>query len=1183
MTQPQGGDQFSLGNAVGYVDINTSGATTALTGLKGQMQSFFQSTASGFQQAGQLATNFGQSLSIAMIPVAGAMATGIQAAGNFQDAMAEIAARTGLTGEALDSIREKALQMGADTSFSAQQAADAFLQLLSSGSSAEEALIQIEPVLRGAEAAGADLAFTADALTDIMAAMGLEASQSVEVMDALIDASGSSSASFEDLAAGFANVGPMAKNMGMSVEEVAATLAVFSENGIKGAEAGTQLRSMLNNMTRDTEDVTGMWNRLGVSMFDANGNARDLNAIIGDLNVAMEGMNDQQRNEVITTLAGTYGQMGLSALLATGGIQEMQGAMATQADFADIAAARMDTFNGLVMSLKGSIESLLITAFTPFIDSLKPGLKLQIQWVNGLTSWVSANQRLVQPMLHLLKILTFVGPALIIIGKVLPLVGMGFAALFSPIGAITVAIALLSAAWAKNLGGIQEKTMYFVGSIRQILGLLFNADYIFQGGFAEDSPLTTYFINIRQAAIETIAPVTRVFNSIRLGWRILNTNLSAGNSVLRSVIQAWTVFATSLGMSWETVLGVNRSLYGLRDAFIGTFQAISTTATNAVRRIPGVFKAIGSVIQGQIENFKSGGIRSVFDTLFDYADRRGSGFDILMAMGFSDDTMSRIDTFLAPVAKAIDDFIVGVQSTFSRVTNALRPLFRELSIFFGNMFGNIDGSQLLQVGHTLMQLTNPIGQISLLLKGLGIDIFPMLMNAFESGVGILTTFFQYMNNGVAPIEALKAALSNPQWLDSVIAGFASIGNFVTGTVIPALHQLGDWFLTSALPGIVSFVTTTVVPATQNFFGILAGAWAQIQPNLGPMGSWLVTFGQQLFTVFGQVAKLLIDFAMVAIPIVAQALTTVIIPAISTFIGWVQNIWTAVAPYLQRFSDWFMTTGLPIALGYARSLYDNVLVPVWTGISNFIDTVVMPALARFADWFIAGALPQIEMAMAVFVMQWDAFKQGIAAIWDFVSPALTSIWNWFTTGGFQEIGVSIANFLAGAWALLTGALSGVWTLVQSGIQMFQTGVTNALNAILTVINNVLTAWNNFRNTISNGIASAQNDIANMQNAWQQGGVGGVINQGTSNIGSFFNQIMGSFATGTNFIPQTGIYELHRGEAVIPAAMNPAAGGTGGGMHMEFHNGAFVIHANSYAEGQQAAMGLEHKLNELLRMK
>src|SRR5690606_35572873 len=117
---------------------------------------------------------------------------------------------------------------------------------------------------------------------------------------------------------------------GLSVEETAAALAVFAENGIKGAEGGTQLKTVLTQLqsTRAAAELE----RLGVSIADMDGNIRPLNDIIVDLNASMDDMTEFERNQAIMELVGTYGQLGLSALLAQDGIEDMVLTMGDQAD-----------------------------------------------------------------------------------------------------------------------------------------------------------------------------------------------------------------------------------------------------------------------------------------------------------------------------------------------------------------------------------------------------------------------------------------------------------------------------------------------------------------------------------------------------------------------------------------------------------------------------------------------------------------------------------------------------------------------------------------------------------------------------------------------------------------------------------------------------------------------------------
>lgn len=313
--------------------------------LKDELTPALSSTQTGLQgfgermsSAGQSMTNVGASITALTAPLVAVGVNGIRTAASFDSAMVEISARTGLTGDALEEIRSLSLQMGADTVFSAQDAAEAFLQLLTSGQTAEQAMATLPVVLDTAAASGEALGQTADTLTDIMASFGIQTNRLPADVDALakmlgvtsdelqdwtaldldpIDewtqvianaprgvrqlsramgmtrtefyaflqntedattvsnslarAAGASSADVASLGAGFGNVGATARNFGLSVNETAAVLAMFNEVGIKGAEAGTALRSMLLAMTDGADDTEGAWNRLGMSMYDAQG------------------------------------------------------------------------------------------------------------------------------------------------------------------------------------------------------------------------------------------------------------------------------------------------------------------------------------------------------------------------------------------------------------------------------------------------------------------------------------------------------------------------------------------------------------------------------------------------------------------------------------------------------------------------------------------------------------------------------------------------------------------------------------------------------------------------------------------------------------------------------------------------------------------------------------------------
>lgn len=383
-----------------------------------QASSQMNKIASQTEAMGRKMRNVGASMTAGITaPLVGLGIAAAKAYSGYEDTLAEIEARTQASAAEMEKMSALALKMGADTKFSATDAAQALLELTSSGSSAAEAMEQLPSVLDLAAAGALELGAAADGVTDVLAAFQMEAGEAARVADALATAAGSSSATVSSLVDGFGNVGPVAKQFGLSVEETAAALAVFSENGVKGAEAGTQLRSMLLNMSRNTKATRNAWNALGTDMFDAAGNLRPLDAVMKDINAGLEGMTDQQRNKILKDLGGAYGIIGLNSLLAADGIESMQNAMSNAASANDVAMARMNTLSGSFTSLMGSLETLGITIMTLADGPLTSLIQWLTQVVNKITEWVNNNPKLAQIVMIFLAIAAAVGPVLLIVGQ----------------------------------------------------------------------------------------------------------------------------------------------------------------------------------------------------------------------------------------------------------------------------------------------------------------------------------------------------------------------------------------------------------------------------------------------------------------------------------------------------------------------------------------------------------------------------------------------------------------------------------------------------------------------------------------------------------------------------------------------------------------------------------------------
>jgi TP901 family phage tail tape measure protein len=553
-----GSQGFDLGNAHGKIILDTSQMQAGLQRAQQQMDNGFRRMGQGMQRMGASVSNFGASMTVATAPVLAFGVQGVMAAARFEDALVEVQARASLTEDQMEAVRAKALEIGRDTQFSAGQGAEAFLQLITSGQSVEEAMVTIGSVMEGAAAAGTDLGFTADALTDIMAQFNTQGTTAEEVVNALTKASGSSSATFADLAQGFQNGGAEAAGFGISIDDTAAILATFSENGIKGAEAGTKLKSMLQGMTRQTADVQETWARLGLSMFDATGQARPLGAVMQDLRGALSGMTQEAQIETIQSLAGSYGAAGLRALVFGDTLEDMRASMENAATAGEVAEARMSTFTGSLLFLKGSLETFQIQVLTPLMENvLKPIVLAFADIVNQVTEWVKVNPELANQIVRVITAILALGPSLFVAGKLISLIGTVIALLASPIGIVILAIAALVAAYQTNFMGIADivdalwslisvtfQRMITVFGEEGLMGALRHLFFTFEDG----SSFVGAFLTILGLGEGTAFAIADAFNTLALFVinNVIPALVSLGNWFLTDVLPLVVAYITDI-------------------------------------------------------------------------------------------------------------------------------------------------------------------------------------------------------------------------------------------------------------------------------------------------------------------------------------------------------------------------------------------------------------------------------------------------------------------------------------------------------------------------------------------------------------------------------------------------------------------------------------------------------------
>lgn len=502
------------------------------------------------KKMGDSLTSIGKKMTVGITAPLVAMGAGMMKAfSDFETVMTEISARTGATGEELKKMSDLALKMGLDTRFSAKEAAQALLELTSSGQSAAQAMKTLKPVLDLAAAGSIDLGRAADGVTDIMAQFQLEVREAAAVADILAKAAGSSSSTVESLLQGFANVGPVANTFGLSVADTAAALAVLSENGIKAAEGGTALKSMLLNMSRDTDVVRGQWEKLGLSMYDAQGNMRNIDDLFKDINKAMEDMTIEEQNILAQNLAGSYGIMAFNSLRASNGISTMRDSMNAATGAQETAVKMSTTLAAKWEQFMGSLETLGIVLGGMVAGPLGDFVTWLTQVVNGFTAWAQANPAMAQTLMIILAIVAAIGPLLVIIGQVigaivaikaafLALSGIGaiiagvFAAPIVALGLFIAAVAFAVAAILGNWFGLRDALVNSVGTIVNAVSQVGDA---FKG---VGSMVAQGWENVYHSVGTTLAQIAQIVG-ITLG-RLAVIGLAIGKEIIGGLIKGFS-------------------------------------------------------------------------------------------------------------------------------------------------------------------------------------------------------------------------------------------------------------------------------------------------------------------------------------------------------------------------------------------------------------------------------------------------------------------------------------------------------------------------------------------------------------------------------------------------------------------------------------------------------------------
>lgn len=369
-------------------EVARSGAVAEASGKKTATSSRAISQSLKRQSAAMKSVGRGMSTYLTL-PLVALGVVGVKTAVEFDKSMAQVGIATKLTGEGLDEMRALAIEMGAKTIFSANQSAEAMLELAKSGiGPAQIKAGALATTMNLAATEGLALGRTAEIIGAAMNTFGIKASNSSMIADALAGAALSSSASVEGLAQSLAQGGQSAAQYGLTVNETAGTLAAFAQNGISASDAGTSFKTFvarLNPVTKKAREETEKWN---LSFFNSSGQMKGLTAVAAELRKHLGGLSDEQRGQALYTIFGSDAQRAANIVFKEGadGLSKYIKATKERGAAERMAQAQMKGLPGAIERLKGSFETMALEvgrALTPVIIVLAGALE---GLANGFTT-----------------------------------------------------------------------------------------------------------------------------------------------------------------------------------------------------------------------------------------------------------------------------------------------------------------------------------------------------------------------------------------------------------------------------------------------------------------------------------------------------------------------------------------------------------------------------------------------------------------------------------------------------------------------------------------------------------------------------------------------------------------------------------------------------------------------------
>lgn len=610
---------------------------------------------------GEGITDLGRSMTLGLtVPIVAAGGAATSVAASFDDAMSQVQGALGGASADMDGLRDLALQLGADTVFSATESAQAMVELAKGGLT--EAQIKGGALAASMDLAAAgqlNLADAAATTVQMMGSFGLGAGDATRIANALAGAANASSADVSDLTQAMSQCSAQASLAGWSLEDTAAALALFADHGVKGSDAGTSLKTMLQRLAAPTDQAAEAIAAYGLNIRDSNGKMKDISGIADELTGKLGGLSDAERDAALQTIFGSDASRAAAILMQSGseGLAKYTAATNDATAAETMANAQKGELSWALENMGGAVESASIafgTALAPAITAVAGVIGDVAEAFASLPAGVQTGIAVV------LALVAALGPLLMVIGSVvaaLPAISEGFAMLggalaipLAPAAAVVAAIAAIAAAiyaaWTTSetfRAAVMAGVDAISSKVQEICAFL--APYV--------QAFLDQIVSTVQVAMDTLGPtigavltvivstvvpiLTSIMDTVAQVLATILATVSTVMAAVSTVIQgAWQIisgiFQTVLGAILAVTTGdftmlqqgVTSIMQGTMVVINGVMQTILSIVSGAWNAVKAVFIGVCNAVSGAISGAFNG-IKSVIDSTMNGAKSTVSG------------------------------------------------------------------------------------------------------------------------------------------------------------------------------------------------------------------------------------------------------------------------------------------------------------------------------------------------------------------------------------------------------------------------------------------------------------------------------------------------------------------------------------------------------------------------------